>query len=162
MLPLLGQGATIGPREERRLFVKPLATLSASPIRNNSLKGRQPQQHGMVESKNRIKSADSEPVSKSEENFNDSESNANPQSMAISRVMKSIRRQRLIQQQTKVTPDRQTHRLTNSLVLLIGRDEEREDGSHGEDSDEMFSKASPEGRGLCHQRLFEVAGAAAI
>jgi hypothetical protein len=115
MLPLLGQGATLSHREDlgKKLFVKPLTTLSSSPIRNNSLKARQPQQ--TVEINLRIKSAESGPVSQSEENLNE-ESNVDPQSMAISRVMKSIRKQRLIQQQTKVKFSFSLDPLISSLI----------------------------------------------
>ena len=77
------------------LFVKQLKTISSSPIRNNSLHPHHPSQL-------RTKSADQQLAPSGDENTNQIEG-SNPQSLAISRVMKSIRKQRLIQQQTEVT-----------------------------------------------------------
>lgn len=72
------------------IFIKQLKKINSSPIRNNPI---------------RTLSADYEQITirkTIEINEKKEENNNNPQSMAILRVMKSIRKQRLIQQKTEV------------------------------------------------------------
>jgi hypothetical protein len=124
MLPSLGIGQQgtggHGPCQGNALFVvKQLKQISSSPIRSrDSLKGGS---GGGGGNGIRTRSADCEQMRKSsEETVNQSQGNTNPQSLAVSRVMKSIRKQRLIQQQTEV-------HLPSLLLLHLYQEEMKRD-----------------------------------
>jgi hypothetical protein len=148
MLPSLGIGQQgtggHGPCQGNALFVvKQLKQISSSPIRSrDSLKGGS---GGGGGNGIRTRSADCEQMRKSsEETVNQSQGNTNPQSLAVSRVMKSIRKQRLIQQQTEVLHPFPPSSPSPSSSLS-GRNEKRSNPSSRETSNEEYSKASPEG-----------------
>jgi hypothetical protein len=102
MLPSLGIGQQGMGRhvhcQGNALFaVKQLRNISSSPIRSRD------SSKGARGDGNRTQSADCEQMRKSsDESLNQTEGMSNSQSLAVSRVMKSIRKQRLIQQQTEV------------------------------------------------------------
>lgn len=88
------------------LSTKPLKSLSASPIRSTSLSSNQNQNKNNTEHRK---------PENHQQNEVQSSVNNNPQSIAVLRVMKSIRKQRLIQQKTDVN----TSSFFPSYFLLV-------------------------------------------